>query len=55
MKLNPDCIRDVLMALEGITDGRTSYTFHSFEGLSTTFILLPIPPMKSNITCVNVI
>lgn len=29
MKLNPDCVRDVLMALEGITDGRTSYTFGS--------------------------
>lgn len=39
MKLNPDCIRDVLMALEGITDGRTSYTFHGFEGFIDYFNL----------------
>lgn len=37
MRLNPDCIRDVLMALEGITDGRTSYTFGSFEGFNDYF------------------
>ena len=39
MRLNPDCIRDVLMALEGITDGRTSYIFHSFEGFIDHFDL----------------
>ena len=39
MKLNPDCVRDVLMALEGITDGRTSYTFGSFEAFKENFSL----------------
>lgn len=32
MKLNPDCIRDTLMALEGVsTTGGVTYTFASFE------------------------
>ena len=32
MKLNPDCIRDTLMALEGVsTTGGVTYTFVSFE------------------------
>lgn len=32
MKLNPDCIRDTLMALEEVsTTGGVTYTFASFE------------------------
>ena len=32
MKLNPDCIRDILIALENLTTGvNTTYIFHSWD------------------------
>ena len=29
MKLNPDCIRDILLEIEGISDGVNSYSYRS--------------------------
>lgn len=34
MKLNPDCVRDVLLSLEQLSDnGRVTFTFESFDFL----------------------